>query len=298
MQIDDSRRFAASFGMAWQLWTTHFTAFLRIMWQPCLMCVAVVAAWLLVRPDGVTGSMSIGSVATDFIAGAALLFVWSMMRTMQTDAIADIEANGRVLPKRFVRHIVSIAKRSWRPYIPLIAAWLAVMLVLYVMLLLDVGGYVILGSMLAVLVVVPPIEGIMQSYVEVKPKPVFPRMWRGLRLSRRYWGGMLSLWIISALMIAVMCAVLCFGILVLIYVFNNRREALMQAETVEIPSYVNWLTACVLALAAWLVSFAQSLWSLPQQVHIRSIIYKERKRAKDARQPSADAKTENKTLKT
>ncbi|MBO4486918.1 MAG: hypothetical protein J5729_00950, partial [Bacteroidaceae bacterium] len=68
--------------------------------------------------------------------------------------------------------------------------------------------------------------------------------------------------------------VLIFGVLILGYAFANKREAVMQEEVIEIPAYVGLLIIAVEVVVVWLLSFTQSLWSLPQQVHMRSILYK------------------------
>ena len=49
---------------------------------------------------------------------------------------------------------------------------------------------------------------------------------------------------------------------------------LAQEEEILVPAFVEWLQIGVFAVAVWLLSFVQSIWSLPQQVHIRSIIHK------------------------
>jgi len=96
----------------------------------------------------------------------------------------------------------------------------------------------------------------------------------GLKLNRHYWGGMAALWMIFLMLFIVIGAVLAFGLLILGSVFFNSEAAMMQEEVIEVPSGLRWLTLGVFALQVWLLSFMQSVWSLPQQVHIKSIIYK------------------------
>ena len=56
--------------------------------------------------------------------------------------------------------------------------------------------------------------------------------------------------------------------------FSNSEAAMAQEEVIEVPSGLRWMLTGVFALQVWVLSFMQSIWSLPQQVHIRSIIYK------------------------
>lgn len=273
-QLDASRKFAASFALAMKLWVKHFGAFLRLMWLPCLLSAVIGLAWLWLRPSPILWGVSIGCIVADFLGGAALLFVWSMMRTMQLKALADMESGSKVGPMGFVRNFVAIAKRTWRPWLPLLAAWLVAVLLWRVPIYFGVNIYVRLACIVVAIVLPFSVAGVVQSYMEVKPAPLLGRMRKGLRLNRRYWGGMAALWIISLLIIAVIAAVLLFGLVILQYAFANRDAAVAQEEEISVPAFVGWLQIGVFAVATWLLGIMQSVWSLPQQVHIKSIINK------------------------
>ena len=273
-QLASSRKFAASFALAIKLWVKHFGAFLRLMWLPCLLSAVVGLAWLWLRPSPVLWGVSMGCVVADFLGGAALLFVWSMMRTMQLKALDDMESGAKVEPIGFLRKFVAIAERTWRPYLPLLVAWLVAVLLWRLPIFFGVNIYVQLACIVVAIVLPFSVGGMVQSYMEVRAVPLLGRMRQGLRLNRHYWGGMAALWVISLLIIAVTAAVLLFGLVILQYAFANRDAAVAQEEEILVPSFVGWLQIGVFAVAVWLLSFVQSVWSLPQQVHIRSIIHK------------------------
>ena len=273
-QLAASRKFAASFALAMKLWIKHFGAFLRLMWLPCLLSVVIGLVWLWLRPSPILWGVSIGCIVADFLGGAALLFMWSMMRIMQLKALDDMESGAKVEPMGFVRNFVAIVQRTWRPWLPLLAAWLVVVLLWRVPIYFGANIYVKLAC-IAVAIVLPfSVGGMIQSYMEVKAVPLLGRMRKGLKLNRRYWGGMAALWVISLLIIAVTAAVLLFGLVILQYAFANRDAAVAQEEEILVPAFVSWIQIGVFAVAVWLLSFVQSVWSLPQQVHIRSIIHK------------------------
>ena len=269
LKLDASRKFAASFAMAWGVWIKHFGSFLRIMWQPCLLAVAVGIVWFMLRP-----SYGYICMAADIIAGAAVLFVWSMMRTMQLKVLADVEAGNAVESAKFVRNFVAIAKPTWRPYLPLLTGWLLAYMLAVVPAMCRANIYVCI-TCVAVAAVVPfSVGGIVQSYMEVKPVPMLGAMRDGLKLNRHYWGGMAALWMIFLLLFVIAGTVLTFGPIILGCVFSNSEAAMAQEEVIEVPSGLRWMLTGVFALQVWVLSFMQSIWSLPQQVHIRSIIYK------------------------
>ena len=269
LKLDASRKFAASFAMAWGVWIKHVGSFLRTMWQPCLLAVAVGIVWFMLRP-----SYGYMCMAADIIAGAAVLFVWSMMRTMQLKVLADVEAGDTVESAKFVRNFVAIAKPTWRPYLPLLAGWLLAYTLAVVPAMCGANIYVCI-TCVAVAAVVPfSVGGIVQSYMEVKPVPMLGAMRDGLKLNRHYWGGMAALWMIFLLLFVIAGTVLTFGPIILGCVFSNSEAAMAQEEVIEVPLGLRWMLTGVFALQVWVLSFMQSIWSLPQQVHIRSIIYK------------------------
>lgn len=274
LQLDASRRFAASLALAWRLWVTHFTAFMRLMWLPCVLSVVVVVLWLQLTPSVMSSGLSLGSVLVDVAAGAAMLFVWSMMRTLQLEALADIEAGESINTTMNLNRLWNMLSQTWRPYLPLLAAWLLAAAMVYVPMALGANIYVLLACGVAAVMIPPTLGGMAQSFMEVKSTPLFGRMWQGLKLNRHYWGSMASMWVLSLLVMVVIATVLIFGVLILGYAFANKREAVMQEEVIEIPAYVGLLIIAVEVVVVWLLSFTQSLWSLPQQVHMRSILYK------------------------
>lgn len=269
LKLDASRKLAASFAMAWGVWIKHFGSFLRIMWQPCLLAVAVGIVWFMLRP-----SYGYICMAADLIAGAAVLFVWSMMRTMQLKVLADVEAGNAVESAKFVRNFVAIAKPTWRPYLPLLAGWLLAYTLAVVPVMCGANIYVCIACVAVAAVVPFSVGGIVQSYMEVKPVPMLGAMRDGLKLNRHYWGGMAALWMIFLLLFVIAGTVLTFGPIILGCVFSNSEAAMAQEEVIEVPLGLRWMLTGVFALQVWVLSFMQSIWSLPQQVHIRSIIYK------------------------
>ena len=273
-RLSASRRFAASFALAMKVWVRHFGVFFRLMWLPCLLSVGIGVAWIVLRPRSVVFGSNWGCLAVDFFAGAAMLFVWSMMRTMQLKALAALEADGTFVHGGFVRNFATIAMRTWRPYVPLVTAWLFLFALWWAPILLKVNIYIHLACIAIALVVPLSVGGMLQSYMEAEETPLLRGMMKGIKLNRHYWGGMAALWVIALLIFALVAAVLSFGLIIIIYAIDNREAAVMQEEELNVPYHVGWLTLCVFAAVIWLLSFLQSVWSLPQQMHIKSIIYK------------------------
>ena len=287
-QLAASRKFAASFALAWNVWTKHLHGFLRRFWLPCLIAGLAGVAWLVVRSGIYSYGFDLRVMAVDLLGGSVLLFVWSLMRTMQLDTLLHLEQGAAdVATTSFAGNILSLTKRTWQPFLPLLTAWVLLYLIIYIPLSLGAGTYVVAGCLVAALLLPMSVGGMVQSYMEAEKQPLFAGLWKGLRLNRRYWGGMAALWVISLLILAVVAAVLLFGEVIINYTFANQHDALAQEEHIAVPVYVLLMRYAVMLAALWLLTFAQSLWSLPQQVHIRSILHKESLRTpKQSAEPS------------
>ena len=277
--MDSSRKFAASFALAWNFWLARFGTFLRMLWLPCLVAGAVCAAWWAMRSSLFSYGVNVLEMVVDVLGGALLLFVWSMMRTMQSDLLQRaVEDGGDSSAYQTLKlsNIPKIVRLTWRPYLPLLVVWVVAYLLVYLPLhIYRTPVYIVGAAAVIALLVLPPVGGLVQSYMEAKPeRPLLRGVKEGLALNRRYLGSMLALWVIALLMLAVVMVMLLFGNWIIDSAYANRRQATLQEEVIVLPAYLPLLRYSILVLGVWIVSFLHTVWSLPQQVHIRSIIYK------------------------
>lgn len=285
----ENRRFSGSFALAWRIWVRHFGAFLRLLWLPCLICGIICSAWWAVRSSFFFFGIDFREIGIDIIFGAMLLYVFSMMRNAQADYISAMEQGeeqNRVDfgGKRvgFWRNVVKIAKMSVRTWLPLVAVWIIAYLLCYLPLALEVKSYVFLPCAVVALFILPPVAGIVQSYLETAhDMPLLRGMKNGFGLVRRYYGVMAILWAIAVLFLLEASIVFLFGEAILEYAFLNRQRATVQEEVIDLPTWLPVLRYGLIVVCIGLLAFASVVWSLPQQVHIRSILHKETLRKKE-----------------
>lgn len=235
-------------------------------------------------------------IGIDIIFGAMLLYVFSMMRNAQADYISAMEQGeeqNRVETEQnrvdfggnrvgFGRNVVKIAKMSVRTWLPLVAVWIIAYLLCYLPLALEVKSYVFLPFAVVALFILPPVAGIVQSYLETAhDMPLLRGMKNGFGLVRRYYGVMATLWAIAVLFLLEASIVFLFGEAILEYAFLNRQRATVQEEVIDLPTWLPVLRYGLIVVCVGLLAFASVVWSLPQQVHIRSILHKETLRKKE-----------------
>ena len=71
-----------------------------------------------------------------------------------------------------------------------------------------------------------------------------------------------------------------FGDYILFFLDENISNAQVMGDDFVCPWYVEVLKYLLFFVATVLMALAQSVWSLPQQVHIRPVIYKNLNRHK------------------
>lgn len=306
-QLDEPRRFARSYSAAWQVWTTRFNLFiLHLWWKPAALCGVVGVAWLLIRSQMYFRRFDWREIVLDVVALWLVLWVWSAMRIVQQGELEAINApapsssprkstvnkvadtKSPDAPKRVplfqrwglsFQHLKRISASAMVCAMPLLVATLLSYLIIYIPSHLNAPAWVDWISVAAAFVVLIPAAGTVQSYLEVEKTPLRTAMWKGLRLNTHYWGGMAVMWIISLCLLAVAGGIILIGEVIVNFAVRDMFEASLIGETMRVPGYVIALRYVVMFVLVFVLTLVQGLWSLPQQIHIRSIIIKDRSRA-------------------
>lgn len=274
LKLDAARSFASSFMIAWNLICGEYRKIFAVLWFPCVLSGAFACLWLGVSAGHSYYGISALEIIADFAWGALFLFVWSAMRNMQKAFITQEEEAGNSIIKFF-----KAIKPTIRTCAPLCVAWAISYFTAYVLLKFDFAFYVTIPSVVALVIVLFPVAGIIQSYLESNKDRFFSSLKNATKLNLHYWGGMAILFVVSLMLLVVIASVLYFGEVVIACSFQNEAKAVYMGEELTIPSYVVVLKYCIMFVVTMMLSYAQIVWSLPQQVHIKSIIYKSRNRA-------------------
>lgn len=262
-------------------------------------------AWLLIRSEIYFRRFDWREIVVDMVALWLILFVWSAMRIVQKGELEAIDApvpsssprknaqnkvadaQKRDFAKRqplFRRirqsllHAKQLAVATVVSALPLLMAALLSYLIIYMPCHLNAPAWVDWVSVAVAFVVLIPVAGTMQSYLEIQNKPVGASMLKGLRLNTHYWGGIAVMWIISLCLLVVAGGIILLGEMIINFAVRDMFEASIMGETMRVPTYVIVLRYVVMFVAVFVLTIVQGLWSLPQQIHIRSIIIKDRSR--------------------
>lgn len=275
--------------MAWRFWMRHFGALLRLLWLPCLTCGAICATWWAVRSSFFFFGVDFCKISIDLLFGALMLFLLSMMRSLQLDYLFVAEQNEQRKPQSFLRNFVAIAKNSLRPYVPALALLIIAYILIDLPLSLEANAYVFLPLAVIAVLILPPVAGIMQAYMEQKPDvSLLDGIKESFGLMNRYLGGVVALWIIALLLIFEASVVLLFGEAILECAIANSRRATVQEEVIVLPSWLPVLRYALIVVCMGLLAFMSVVWSLPQQVHTCSILHKETLRKQSEAKDVAD----------
>lgn len=306
-RLDQQRRFALSYRAAWQVWTTRFNRFLALWWKPAIVCGLIGAGWMAVRNGMFFRRFDWREILLDIVALCLILIVWSAMRVIQLRELEQINSTSKkddkpkasaipaagspqkARPKRlpigvrikaFSGGILLPALKSG---LPLLAATALAYLIIYVPFHLQAPAWVKWPCVALAFLALMPVVGMMQSYLEVNGKPLGKSALRGLRLNTHYWGGMAVMWVFSLCLLMIAGAVMLMGVVIVELAMRDSFEATLMGETPIVPGYVGVLRYVLVFLMVFVLTLLQGLWSLPQQVHIRSVIEKDRsRRAKKA----------------
>lgn len=278
-RLDEQRRFAHSYRAAWQVWTTRFNMWcLHLWWKPAVACGLVGALWLYIRNAMYFRRFDGKEILVDVLALWIVLFIWSAMRIVQKEKLEEINGSQPTEPKRTFRQWKALAVNALLSGLPLYVASLLAYLIIYIPFHLDAPVWVgWIGVALAFVVLIPA-AGTVQSYVEMESRPIGKSLWKGLSLNTHYWGGMTVMWMISLCLLTIAGGIMLIGEAIVGFATRDMFEASLMGETMSVPTYVIVLKYVVMFLVVSVLTMVQGLWSLPQQIHIRSIILKDRAR--------------------
>lgn len=321
IQLDANRRFAASFAMAWNLWTAHIGGFFRSSWKACLVAGVLATLWLWLWQSMCFIGPSVVELMAQLLFGCALLLVYSVVRVHQLDFVRSLIQEGQAessspnsKPKdsakasslngkdsskgqansgRLVsfaslfsfKTIVSLVKRAFKPSLPLMVVWLVACVLVFVARCFYLPEYVQWVAMILPLLILVPVAGMVQSYVEFvsfdnsQSKRPSLSYWmsvrRSLGLCRHYIGGMIAMWFISLTILVAIAFVLLVGEGMVMLAKINSVVAFMQKEPDGLPALLLLGGYLIMFVSAAMLMFFTALWSFPQQIHIHSIVYKQ-----------------------
>lgn len=308
-RLDEQRRFANSYVAAWQVWTTRFNRFLHLWWKPALACGLVGALWLYIRHTMYFRRFDGREILLDVLALWIVLFIWSAMRIVQKEELEEINGDGekpavqaksgtsgadtsteRPHSRRraFLGRLKELAAGALLSGLPLYVATLLAYLIIYIPFHLNAPTWVgWIGVVLAFVVLIPA-AGTVQSYMEVERRPLASSMLKGLRLNTHYWGGMAVMWVISLCLLTIAGGIMLIGEVIVGFATRDMFEASLMGEAMSVPAYIIVLKYVVMFLVVGVMTLVQGLWSLPQQIHIRSVILKDRARQARRKQKLED----------
>lgn len=278
LEWDSARRFGASFRLAWKVICTNSGRL--VLTHGLAACVAGLAGvvWLYIYNNVSFRGADVMAMLLHFLFGAVLLMVCSVMRCRQLVFLDDADASVGVKANRV--EVWNLIKRAFRTAIPLLVAWLIIFSAGSVLAIYDVAFYIVLPTLAGFVLLLIPTACIVQSYMEMAGESLRQSLVGGLSLCRRYWGAFFSLNTIGLLVLAVAFMILIFGEVILKLVFVNKSMAMYMEEAYNLPASVVVLTYLCMFVGVALSVMLQVVWTLPQQIHVRSVIYKEAQRIK------------------
>jgi hypothetical protein len=293
--LDSPRRFARSFILAWELLCGNSGRFLKIQLCPAIVAGIVGCIWLSLYSNDVFWNDGWYGILTDTLVGVVFLFVFSVMRLVQKQMILDASETGTVL----FRVYTSSIRKAVSTWIPLLCA--AVVVCAARCLLKSFGADNCLSMICTGVAAVVFFAGfgMVQSYMELCANPFRKSFVKGLSLNCHYFGSFCILFLLSAVMLSVSAVVLFYGSFVLQISDDNYSSALIMGEELEKSLWVSILKYPLFFLATAFVTMLQPVWSLPQQIHIRSVVFKDNNRSKSAKRKKRGGlseETENSTV--
>lgn len=296
IHLDAGRRFASSFAVAWNLWTAHIGSFFKLSWDLCLVAGIFATLWFAITQHLYFIGPSVVELVLCVLFGGALLLAFSMLRARQMSLVLSFIQDSQTKNVPFAKkskELPKLLKVALKSANPLLIVWLLGCVSFFVMryyALADVWLYVAVSVFALVFV---PVVGVAQSYMELvyntdhfpltTPVSYWQHLRQALGLCRHYLGGMLALWIISFVLLAIVAFVLLAGEYIVLFAKSNSVIAFMQKEPDHVPVLLLASGYLIMFVASAVLMFLTSLWSLPQQIHIRSIMYKVSHRPKRAK---------------
>lgn len=300
-QLDSKRRFASSFGTATNIWLTYPKTFFLMHGLPCLCAGVVSTAWLITQDWLGLDSQNWQGLVASFIAGLAILFIWTIMRVSQTEfisrltkAINKTENNSKPvfqnskasnkntsqdalatlsLWKRDTK-LADTLKKSLNSMLPLGIAWIITFAGIALPALSNIHFAYMIAYALLVIILICPLAGLMQSHIETSDMHLIKSAKKGFCMFWKYGGSYIAMWIIAFAIIAFGALIIYFGELIIDFAFTNQALSIYYEEEIEIPTSVHILKYLVMFTGTIMLSYLTPLCTLPQQIHIRSVICK------------------------
>ncbi len=272
--LSSARRLATSFAWAWNLMWQKAVHMFRTQWVACVVCGLIGVVWLCVYCNTVFWHFDSKEMALNLVAGALILVIWSVMRAHQLELLDDDAAEDNKPKRGAIKGFWHSLQKGAMCSVPLLLAWVLTYVVAYILITKEAQPYVLYPSITLAVVLLFPLAGMLQSNAEISTDRYLTAMHKGLKLIAHYWGGMAAMFVISLVVLVLMACVLFFGEVIIAFAFRNRSVGLFMGEEVEIPATASWLRYGIMFFCTAIISFFQMIWSLPQQVHIRSLLYK------------------------
>lgn len=270
--LDSPRRFAQSFALAWGMLCGKIGKLITIHLCPAVVVGILGCVWLNLHCNELFWYKDRLMFFPDFVFGALILYVCSFMRQIQAQVI--VKSKGSEMVVNSFRFYASSMRAAFFTWLPLLCAFITVYASQCLLNFLGLATHIVLACFGVVAILSFSFFGMVQSYLETFSWP-FWRMFRnGLVLNGRYFGSFCFLFLLSMTMLSVVAALLYFGDYILFFLDENISNAQVMGDDFVCPWYVEVLKYLLFFVATVLMALAQSVWSLPQQVHIRSVIYK------------------------
>lgn len=272
--LDSPRRFAQSFSLAWNAMCAKSGELLKLFLLPSCLTGVLGCIWLGLYENDVFWSDDALRYVLYCFMGACLLYVWSVMRVAQFCLFESPDELRLMSLKDIAKAYTSYSRSALRSFVPLFVAYVLTCVALYLTQMFSLPWAISLGVVLALAIVLFVAFGMVQTCLETTDTNMKCSFKMGLKLNGRYFGGMCVLFVISFLLMAIVGLLLAFGEGVLIFLNSNYSHALFLDETFVAPWYVGLLGYLFAFCCVTLLSLVQVVWSLPQQVHFKSILYK------------------------
>lgn len=279
LNLNAARRFAESYGIAWNTICTKSGEILSCHWLSSVFAGLVGCCWLYIYTNTMFWhKKDWRELSLDLIAGALLLFVWSVMRIQQITLLVDNGEKDNASCKFSFKQFVGNLRKALRSFLPLVFVWAIVFVVGYMLVVCDVAIYITLPVVFLSTILLFPLAAMTQSYMEVSSGKWHKVLLGGFKLNGRYYGGMFALSFIALLFLLIFGVILYFGEVMIVFLFQNQSRAFLMGEEIDLPWHVVVWKYLFMFLATMIFSLLQVIWSMPQQIHIRSVVFKSKRR--------------------
>ncbi len=286
--LDSPRRFANSFTLSWEVLCSKSANLLKLQLLPAAFMGILGCLWLRLYSNDIFWNDGWYGIITDTIFGMIFLFFLSAIRIEQ-QKVSNYSGNYKVLSS--LRSFAASLKNARQSCVPLLCAGVIVSATRCILKVFEPTCEVTLACVGLVSVVAFSAFGTTQSYIEVTSGQFPKRFKKGLMLNGRYFGSFCILFLLSILILSCVAIVLFYGSFILQFLDDSYSSALLAEEESEVSRYVVSLKYPLLFIATALLTSMQPVWSLPQQIHIKSVISKETNRSCSRHKKTTDGIT-------